>query len=337
MGVRRSSRSRARIREWPLATSAAGHASALGSIVGVCARFAHRWSVIVVLAACVGALVVVVLVSRPSGGPRPPEVGQHVNLGSFNASAPRAPPRSTPRTEALPSGAQVRAAHAFARGRLGLVAFAVVDTSGGVRCHRCRRRFVSASLVKAMLLLAYLERLDAERRPLVAPDRALLEAMIRVSDNRAADAVYARVGDAGLYELARRAGMRSFDVSGHWANAQLTAADQALLFARLCKLPPRNYRAYARALLSSIVRSQSWGMPRVARHRWRTYFKGGWRGTALGELVHQAARLEHGRRSMAIAVLTDGNPTRGYAVATVQGIAERLLRRGSDEDRLRRD
>jgi beta-lactamase class A len=287
----------------------------------MCARFARRWSVI--LAACVAALVVVALVALPSGGPRRPEVQQHVDQPPFNASAPREPAG----TEVLPRRAQVSAAHAFAQRRLGLVSFAVVDMSGRVRCHRCRRRYVSASLVKAMLLLAYLERLDAERRPLIAPDRALLEAMIRVSDNRAADAIYARVGDAGLYRLARQTGMRSFDVTGHWTNAQLTAADQALLFGRLCKLTPRHYRGYARALLSSVVRSQSWGMPQVAGHRWRTYFKGGWRGTSLGELVHQAARLEHGERSVAIAVLTDGNPTRGYAIGTVRGIAERLLGR----------
>jgi Protein of unknown function (DUF3152)/Beta-lactamase enzyme family len=225
----------------------------------------------------------------------------------------------------LPTSRQVANADAFARGRQGLVSFAVVDTNGKLYCHDCRRRYVSASLVKAMLLVAYLERVSGEGRPLAASDRALLGAMIRVSDNEAADVVYARVGDAGLYRVARRAGMQRFEVYGYWANAQLTAADQARLFARLGEVVPRAHGAYVRRLLSSVVPSQSWAIPQASRPRWRTYFKGGWRSTSRGQLVHQAARLERGRLSVAIAVLTDGDPSHEYGVATVRGIAERLL------------
>jgi hypothetical protein len=219
----------------------------------------------------------------------------------------------------------VKVARIFAGSRSGLVSFAVVDTSGRLLCYRCRAQYVSASVVKAMLLVAYLNRLAEDRRPLTPPHHALLDAMIRVSDNSSATAIYRHVGDVGLYRLATRANMRGFDVFGNWATAQITAADQARFFAQLEALTPARYREYARHLLSSVVPLQAWGIPKVSRPRWITFFKGGWRATSRGQLVHQVALLEGGRLSLAIAVLTDGNPSQAYGRATIRGIAIRLL------------
>jgi Beta-lactamase enzyme family len=181
-------------------------------------------------------------------------------------------------------------------------------------------------VIKAMLLVAYLDRL-AHERPITASDRALLGPMIHVSDNEAATAIYARLGDAALYRLARRAGMRSFAVRGYWGSAQISAGDQARFFAQLDRLTPPRYRRYARSLLASIVSWQAWGLPEIARPVWRVFFKGGWRRSLHGHLVHQVALLERGRRAMAIAVLTEANPSHGYGRETVRGIAARLLRR----------
>jgi Protein of unknown function (DUF3152)/Beta-lactamase enzyme family len=279
-----------------------------------------RWVVLVVGAAL--ALVLALPWPAPPSGPPAPQLGGE-------ATAER-PPQTIPRPRCakprLPTAAQLRRARRFADRRAGLVSFAVVDSGGRLRCHACRRRYVTASVVKAMLLVSYLGRVEAERRPLSSSERALLEPMIRYSDNDVANAVYRSLGDAPLYRLARRAGMRRFDVSGYWANAVLTAADQARFLARLDRLVPRRRRAYVRALLSSIVAWQAWGIPEVARPRgWRTFFKGGWRDTASGQLVHQVARLERPGTAITIAVLTDGNPSHGYGRETVRGIAARLL------------
>ena len=86
---------------------------------------------------------------------------------------------------------------------------------------------------------------------------------------------------------------------------------------------------YARSLLLSIVEPQSWGIPRIARPEWRVLFKGGWRPAGDGSLVHQAARLERGPRTIAVAVLSDGNPDQPYGEETIQGVAARLLARAA--------
>jgi D-alanyl-D-alanine dipeptidase len=182
-------------------------------------------------------------------------------------------------------------------------------------------------VVKALLLVAYLRRIGD--RPPRAAERALLGPMIASSDNGAASAVYARVGAEAVRRLARRAGMRRFSVSERWTRARFSAEDQARLFARIDSLPPPGSRAYARRLLSSVVAPQRWGFSRFATAAgFRTFFKGGWRSTGRGRLVHEAALFERGEARFALAVLTDGNPNHAYGAATLRGVAARLFARG---------
>jgi hypothetical protein len=221
---------------------------------------------------------------------------------------------------------QVIKARDFAARRAGHVSFAVVDTAGALSCYRCRVSYHSASVVKAMLLVAYLNRLVGEHQELTADHEAYLDSMIRVSDNDAATAIYAHVGDRRLYTLADQAHMTDFHISGRWGSARITAADQAGFFARMQELTPSQYQGYTRTLLSSIVPRESWGIPEVSRPEWLTMFKGGWLTSRRGSLVHQVARLEKGQLSLAIAVLTDGNPSDAYGRETITGVAVRLLR-----------
>jgi hypothetical protein len=146
--------------------------------------------------------------------------------------------------------------------------------------------------------------------------------MITASDNDAASAVYARVGGHGLLRVAKAAGMRQFADVGHWAEARITAADQARLFLRIDRLVPPRHRRYARKLLSSIIGEQRWGIAPVARHsHLKIFFKGGWRNG----ITHQVALLERGRRRLALAVLTSGSPSEAYARETIERIAARVV------------
>src|SRR5437588_697029 len=142
----------------------------------------------------------------------------------------------------------------------------------------------------------------------------------------AATAIWRRVGDGRLYSLAHAAHMTDFSIVGIWARAQISAGDQARFFWELNDLVPHQFLHYARSLLAHIVSYESWGIPHVARPHWRVLFKGGWRSTGRGQLVHQVARLEHGAsQTFAMAVMTDGDPSMGYGITTIEGVTARLV------------
>ena len=227
-----------------------------------------------------------------------------------------------------PNREQMDSVREYLKQRGGVVGVGVVDSEGRVRGIHGKRRFVTASVIKAMLLVAYLRRVDHQGRRLTAYERGRLRPMIRVSSNAAATWAYHRVGDARLRRLARRAEMNQFSICCSWSYARFSARDQAKFFWRLENLTPRRFRDYARRLLRSIVSSQSWGIPSVARPRgFSVFFKGGWRGTWRGQLVHQASLLRYRGTRFSLAVLTDGNPSMRYGIATVAGVAKRLTRR----------
>ena len=234
-----------------------------------------------------------------------------------------------PRTDPYPSQAQVRDAKRFAKGRSGSVSFAVIGPFNGdskLRGRDQRTQFSSASVTKAMLLAAYLR----SHKKLSAEAKGRLRPMITVSDNDAADAIYAQVGDEGLRRVAKRAHMRDFEPTpGFWGGAQITAADMARFFYRLEDNLGKRHQRYGMKLLASIVSYERWGIPDGAGEGWSVWFKGGWRpgGTenSSGAVSHQAALLRYrdGTR-VAIVVLSDEAPgSEGFE--TIEGVARRLL------------
>ena len=225
---------------------------------------------------------------------------------------------------AYPSSAAIAAAARFLNSRAGRTSFAVVDSTGHVAGLRLHEHFETASVLKVMMLVAYLQRLAAEHRGLGPADTSLLYPMIHISDNDAASAVLAIVGGAALARVAREAGMSDYAPGvGWWAYTQTSAIDQARLFFVLDRLIPPRFYGYARYLMSTIEPSQSWGIPPVARPRWQVFFKTG----ALPEqgLFNEVGRLEQGPVTFTLAVFTDGDPSMGYGEQTIEGVAATLL------------
>ena len=170
------------------------------------------------------------------------------------------------------------------------------------------RVYVSASLVKAMLLVAYLRGIG-NRAP-DAGERALLGPMITVSSNDAADTVYYRVGDAALYRLARRAGMRHFSVAGYWGtptSARRTRRASSTGSTGWCRRPRARYARAAPlldrglpalGLLALLARRPASGPSSRAAGA----------GPAPGSSCTRRRCSSAGGTRFSMAVLTDGEP-----------------------------
>jgi Beta-lactamase enzyme family len=221
---------------------------------------------------------------------------------------------------------RVQAAREFAADRAGTVSFAVVGERARMRGFKSKREFHSASVVKVMLMVSYLRQPGVRNRDLNSSDKALLEPMITRSDNATASAIYGMVGDTGLNKLARAAHMSDFEPNPIWGASVITAADQAPFMYRLRRYIPGRHRRYAFHLLSHIVSYQRWGVPPAKPRGWEVFFKGGFIPSGGGWRIHQVALLRRDDRRLALAVLSEGNPSLEYGGKTIQGVTARLLR-----------
>ena len=214
----------------------------------------------------------------------------------------------------------IRAARAYASRRTGFTSFAL-RTPTRLYGYRARETNGSASVVKAMLMVAYLNQRSVRRRQLDGADRGLIGPMIRRSDNKAATQVHNLVGNSALVRLARRVGMREFAPSFVWGASRVSARDQTKLFLDIDRFVVPRHRRFAMRLLGSIVSYQRWGIARVRPPGWALYFKGGWvRGTE-----NQVGLLRRGERRVAVAVFTAGQSA-AYGRETEREVARRLLR-----------
>ncbi len=233
----------------------------------------------------------------------------------------------------------------------------MVDSRGELHGRREHVRFTGASLVKAMLLVAYLR-----KEPHPASLDAAATLMIEESDNAAAYAVQGAVGMSGIKKVAKLAGMQDFKAGGSWIDCQVSAADQARFFYDYLSYVPASRRSFARKLLNGITPMQRWGIPAAAGpDGWKTYFKSGWleldnvlmvqaawvgeegrqvvgRGDDRRE-PHQVVRLGHAegvRRAAARARAHPGVPGARARVARRRAVRRRSARRHAARAALRR-
>jgi hypothetical protein len=238
------------------------------------------------------------------------------SLALATAAGGAAPPHWAP---------DVAAARHYVSQRAGNVSFCV-RTERRMWGYKRLRVVASASVLKAMLMVAYLNRREVRDRPLRDRDLRLLRPMIRRSDNAAASYVRNLVGNRGLRRLARRVGMRRFTPVAHpWGLSRVNAADQTRFFLHLERYVPKRHRRRALRLLHSIVPSQRWGVAKVVPRHWEVYFKGGW-GSGTGLVDHQVALLRRGSYRVSVAVMTTADGSHAYGKATLRGVFRRLLR-----------
>jgi len=222
---------------------------------------------------------------------------------------------------------------AAASARHGAVSVAFVDPASGVACAlRGRDRFDSASVIKATILATLLYQAKARHRWLSARERALATAMITRSDNGAASALWSRVGaGAGVRRFLGAAGMADTvpGSGGYWGLSRITAMDQARLLTLLVLdngVLDRRSRGYELGLMTRVVARQRWGAPTGAARGEAVAVKNGWLPRSfLGWRINTIGAAT-GRRTYVMAILSDGNPSMGYGVASVSRIASAINR-----------
>ncbi|WP_246179125.1 hypothetical protein [Actinomadura decatromicini] len=163
------------------------------------------------------------------------------------------------------------------------VSYAVFERGRVVAERRSRQTFRSASVVKILIALDYLERHRAS-----AADRALLQVMLRSSDDKAATEFWRRGGQRQVVErMVRRAGLAETapppaDKPGFWGYTAISARDVVKTYRYLLEKAPKGQREF---VLEQLRRStpcgtdgfdQTFGIPSAAKRPWAV--KQGWSG-----------------------------------------------------------
>jgi beta-lactamase class A len=219
------------------------------------------------------------------------------------------------------------------RGRVSIVSVRVDDPGRRLGCwFRGARRFDSASVVKVTILGALLRKALDRHRFLTNTEAAEAHAMITVSDNNAASALWDELGHRYLQHFLNLAKMREtlLGPDGYWGLTQITAHDEVLLLRLLLNKNPvldTASRRYALSLMAQVIPSQRWGVPAGAPTRLTVHVKNGWLPRPThGWRVHSIGCFTGRGGGYSIVVLTEDNPTMTYGIRTIEAIARVIHR-----------
>jgi hypothetical protein len=223
-----------------------------------------------------------------------------------------------------PTQAQLSNARTYANSRRGEVSWAVIDTRGNLHAYRGNRQYRTASVVKAMILVARLR--QHANQPLSSATTRDLQNMIRYSDNNAAIRQYRYVCAPYMTRLARVADMDNFIApdSCNWGTIHFSAIDQAKLFYKIDRLMPQRHRSFGMRELRSVTSAQRWGIAAANEGKWNLAFKGGWLPRSCGHIEHQSGLFSLPGQRWSLSVLSQCNQTSSYGRETQYGIARRL-------------
>ncbi|UBU12154.1 serine hydrolase [Nonomuraea gerenzanensis] len=226
----------------------------------------------------------------------------------------------------------------FLAGRPGPVTAMVKELeTGRVYRYHAGERLITASTAKVQILMALLLRTPWKKLPGAVRQDA--EKMIRYSDNHAADRLWSRIGGAAGFDAAgRKLGLKhTRGVPGScvdlycWGITRTSVDDQVRLMAALVSgkspLKAADRRQVLR-LMGAVVDSQDWGISAAACRGERVALKNGWLKRVSNKLwaTISVGLIRSDGRDYAVAVLTEGSPEVAYGIATVEGVAERIMR-----------
>nr|WP_260848957.1 class A beta-lactamase-related serine hydrolase [Streptomyces sp. SLBN-118] len=204
----------------------------------------------------------------------------------------------------------------------------VLDSGSGQRGVYGGAAHATASIVKVDIMAALLLATQDAGRSLTAQEKTQATAMIRLSDNAAATALWQTIGGArGLDAANERLGLGETAGRAAWGLTQTTARDQLTLlqavFGRDSVLSEAS-RPYLRALMEQVSPDQAWGVS-AAGSDWA--LKNGWmpRTTTGLWAVNSIGRVRVDGRACLVAVLSGGHATKEAGIALVEAAARRAV------------
>ncbi|MEU1132396.1 serine hydrolase [Streptomyces sp. NPDC005900] len=215
--------------------------------------------------------------------------------------------------------------------RKGTIAVALRDRTTNTTCTlRAGTSFDSASVVKATVLATLLWDAKKTERKLTERESDLAYAMITSSDNAATSTLWRQLGTGKINAFLKAAKMTKTvpGADGYWGLTRINAADEQKLLALITAkndVLSDNARAYMLKLMGKVITSQRWGTPAGAPAGVEIHVKNGWlQRSTHGWRVHSIGAFNGGGHDYTISVLTHGNSSMNYGVATIQGVAKAI-------------
>ncbi|MDQ0713543.1 beta-lactamase class A [Streptomyces luteogriseus] len=213
--------------------------------------------------------------------------------------------------------------------RKGTVAVGLYDRSTNTTCTlRASSAYDSASVVKVTVLATLLWDAKKANRYLTDRENTLAKAMITKSDNAATSTLWKQLGMTKIKNFLKAAGMTQTKpgANGYWGLTQITVTDEQkllkLLTAKNAVLSD-NSRAYIVKLMGQVVSSQRWGTPYGVPSGVSVAVKNGWlQRSTNGWRVHSVGAFKGGGHDYVMTVLSHGNSTMNYGIATIQAVAK---------------
>lgn len=238
---------------------------------------------------------------------------------------PPPPPPSSPAT----SSTLASAVEQYLTTRQSQVSAAVLNlNTGTLWSFQPQMRYDTASIVKATIMATLLWQAELHHAPLTPEETQQMVPMIEDSSNQAATTLwYLAGGSRGIQGFLNAAGLTNTipGTHGYWGLTQTTVTDQVELM-KLYAVPnaildPAS-QAYARNLMTHIVGYEDWGVNSGAPTGASVALKNGWLPLpGLGWEINSVGYVSGGNEHIAIAILSNRNPTEAYGIATVDHIA----------------
>jgi beta-lactamase class A len=207
---------------------------------------------------------------------------------------------------------------------------AVLDKKTGQKfSYRGGRTYDTASVVKVQVLACLLMTAQDKGRDLSSTELALAKRMIRLSDNNATTSLFTKLGkNPAVQACDKRLGLTQTKVNSAWGLTRTTVDDQVKLLSQLVSTSSpldADSRKLAFTLMSTVDKSQDWGVPAAARAGEKFTVKNGWdtRTSDRGRwVVNSVGRITGSSTDVSVAVLSHGHSSMSAGITVVEKVAK---------------